>query len=122
MEQSKYLYTKKTRKKGRAVFAKTFIPKGTVFEHVPLLIVDVDTIDESMLMDYVYAWTDDTVALALGYGSLYNHSFEPNARYEDESNRTKAYIALRDIEKDEEVTINYNGVPTAKDPVDFEVH
>lgn len=122
LEPSQYLYTKRTRKKGRGVFAKTLIPKGTVFEKVPLLIVDLETIDESMLMDYVYDWGRDTVAVALGYGSLYNHSYKPNARYEDQTNRTKHFIALRDIKPDEEVTINYNGNPKSKDKLDFTVH
>lgn len=121
IEQSPYLMTKRTRTKGRGVFAKTFIPADTEIERVPLLIMDWNTIDESMLMDYVYTWTEDTVALALGYGSLYNHSYEPNAKYEDENPRTKVFTALRDIEKGEEITINYNADPEAKDDVGFAV-
>lgn len=121
IEQSPYLETKRTRSKGRGVFAKTFIPKGTEIERVPLLVMDSDTIDESILMDYVYTWTEKTVALALGYGSLYNHSYEPNAVYEDENPRTKIFTAIRDIEAGEEVTINYNADPNSQDDVGFSV-
>ena len=35
------------------------------------------------------------VVLALGYGSLYNHSYKPNARYDDVGPSTKAFVALR---------------------------
>jgi len=46
------------------------------------------------------------VALALGYRSLYNHSFRPNARYDDVGPLTKDFTALRDIQPGEEITVN----------------
>ena len=61
------------------------------------------------------------MALALGYGSLYNHSYQPNARYDDESGQTKVFTAIRDIEAGEEITVNYNGEPEDESPVGFEV-
>jgi SET domain-containing protein len=61
------------------------------------------------------------VAVALGYGSLYNHSYQPNARYDDESGKTKVFSALRDIAPGEEIVVNYNGVPEDKTPVWFKV-
>ncbi len=57
----------------------------------------------------------------LGYGSLYNHSFEPNARYDDLGSQVKLYTAIRAIEAGREITINYNGEPTDRTPVGFEV-
>lgn len=122
IKQSSLVETKKIPKKGRGVFAKTPIAAGTEIERVPLLIMDVESIDESMLMDYVYTWTETKVALALGYGSLYNHSYEPNAQYLDEdSKKTKVFVAIKDIKKGEEITINYNADPDAKDDVGFPV-
>ena len=59
--------------------------------------------------------------MALGYGSLYNHSDRPNARYHDEGGRTKVFTAIRDIGPGEEITVNYNGDPCDETPVGFEV-
>ena len=115
------LEIKQVRGKGRGVFAREPITAGTKFETAPLLVVPTDTIDTSPLMDYVYCWGDDTVVLALGFGSMYNHSYEPNARYDDVGRRTKVFTALRDIEPGEEITINYNGEPDRRDPVGFDV-
>jgi hypothetical protein len=56
-----------------------------------------------------------------GYGSLYNHSYRPNARYVDLAGRTKVFTALRDIAAGEEITVNYNGEPGDVTPVGFEV-
>ena len=53
----------------------------------------------SVLSHYCFAWGRGTVALALGYGSLYNHSYRPNARYDDVGPQTKEFTALRDIER-----------------------
>jgi SET domain-containing protein len=59
--------------------------------------------------------------VALGYGSLYNHSYSPNARYLDVGRMTKAFISLRDIAPGEEITINYNADPHDMADVGFEV-
>ena len=61
------------------------------------------------------------VAVALGYGSLYNHSYTPNAHYVDVDQCRKRFVALRDIEAGEEITINYNAVPDDRSDVGFEV-
>lgn len=121
LSQSEYLEVRRIPGKGRGVFARIMIPKGTTFETVPVLVCKQDDIICSTLMDYVYAWGKETVALALGYGSLYNHSFKPNARYYDLPMARKEYTALRDIQPGEEVTINYNGDPKSKKSVGFEV-
>src|SRR3954454_24565579 len=75
----------------------------------------------SVVPDYCFAWGPGTVALALGYGSLYNHSYRPNARYDDVGPRTKTFTALRDIARGEEVTVNYNGKPGGRARVWFDV-
>ncbi len=121
LNQSEYLEVRRIPGKGRGVFARIMIPKGTTFETVPMLVCKQEDIICSTLMDYVYAWGDGTVGLALGYGSLYNHSFKPNARYYDLPQSRKEFTALRDIEAGEEVTINYNGDPKSKKSVGFEV-
>ncbi len=48
-------------------------------------------------------------ALALGYGSLYNHSNPSNLRYEaGREAHVMRLIAVGDIAAGEELTINYN--------------
>lgn len=121
LSQSEYLEVRRIPGKGRGVFAKVMIPKGTIFETVPLLVCKQEDIIGSTLMDYVYAWTSSSVALALGYGSLYNHSFKPNARYDDLAQQRKSFTSLRDIPAGEEITINYNGDPKSRKSVGFDV-
>ena len=45
----------------------------------------------------------------LGFGSLYNHSYEPNAKYVRRvSKRVVEFVAIKDIKKGQEITVNYN--------------
>ncbi len=114
-----------TRKKGRGVFARQSIGKGTVIERAPVILVPTkevfDTSAEPKLADYVFDWGKDTVAVVLGYGSLYNHSYQPNAEYYDSGRLTQVFTALRDIRKGEEITVNYNGWPEGRVRVGFRV-
>ncbi len=121
LPSSEFLEVRRISGKGRGVFARTLIPKGTVFEIVPMLVCKQEDLLESSLMDYVYYWGKNKVGLALGFGSMYNHSYKPNARYFDLPLQRKEFVALRDIKPGEEVTINYNGEPKDKKPVWFEV-
>ena len=113
---------KRVKGKGRGVFARRAIRKGEVIERVPVLVLPYTENEwESGLAPYYFAWGEGTVALALGYGSLYNHSYKPNARYDDVGQLTKVFTALRDIAAGEEVTVNYNGDPTDRGKVGFTV-
>lgn len=124
MEHSDLVCVRKVKGKGRGVFARRAIRKGAVIERVPVVIVPlkvvVDGKDNPALATYFYAWTRTAVAIALGYGSLYNHSYSPNAVYTDRD-LTMVYRALRNISAGEEITVNYNGKPTDQTPVGFEV-
>ena len=93
---------------GRGVIATQRIAKGETIEVCPVL--NLGEGDASgMLNDYVMSLGDDTegVALLLGYGSLYNHSTEPNAEYFLETEDAYSFVAVRDIEEGEEITISY---------------
>ncbi len=121
---SSHIEVKQTLGKGRGVFARSFIPEGAEVERVPVLVMPEDeALDPSgtVLANYVFEWGRGTVALALGFGSIYNHSYSPNARYDDVGRLTKVYTALRDILPGEEITINYNGDENDLSPVGFEV-
>lgn len=113
-----------TNGKGRGVFAKKHFGTGEVIEQAPVIIIQHEQwelIEKTTFYNYCYDWGDDA-ALALGYGSLYNHSYYPNAiyvkKYEDAS---VEFVALRDIEPDEEITINYNSSPSDVSPLWFDI-
>ncbi len=62
-------------------------------------------------------------AIALGYGSMYNHSNPAGLRcVADPANSILRFVAIRDIDADEELTINYNSIATgmSTDDVWFE--
>lgn len=110
--------------KGRGIFAQHMIRQGEIFERAPIIIVPAgewENLERTVLFNYCYGWGEDS-AIALGLGSLFNHSYTPNARYTRKfEEQMIEYTALRDIEPGEEVTINYNGDPNALDPMWFAV-
>ena len=113
--------------KGRGVIAGERISCGEIIESSPVIIFPKSQwkhIKKTKFCYYCYFWGKKFKdgALALGLGSLYNHSYEPNAQYvRHEENQTMEYVALRDIEEGEEITINYNGIPDDMTPVWFDV-
>lgn len=113
---------------GRGVFALENIKKGQTIETVPCIIIPrsesgLDSDDRSVVSWYVYEWTSRRgkamVAVVLGYGSIYNHSYSANAIYEEASKDTMRYIAVKNIKKGKEIFINYNGKPNSKAKVKF---
>jgi SET domain-containing protein len=94
---------------GRGVFATAAIAKGETIEVCPVLTVEAADAN-GVLADYVVDLGDDSdgSALMLGYGSLYNHSENPNAEYVYESDEAYAFVATRDIAAGEEITISYS--------------
>lgn len=126
MEQSSLICVKKAPGKGRGVFARTDIRKGAIIERVPVLVIPVSEftggLQNDTLNTYLYLWSKGKVAVSLGYGSLYNHSYEPNAKYVfGYGPGTLTYRALRNIAAGEEITINYNYTPGDKTPMLFNV-
>lgn len=101
---------------GRGVFAKAPILKGETIEMCPVILIDeqrVVHIRSTKLHDYYFMWGENPkfhkAAICLGFGSLYNHSYTPNATYKKRKSRELIeFIALYDIETDEEITVNYN--------------
>ena len=120
------IYFKQISKKHRGVFARKKIKKGEVIEICPVIIMpkrDQKILDKTNLFSYYFYWgRNNTSAIALGYGSLYNHSYTPNAEYE-ENVRKKVIVfkAIRNIKKGEEILTNYNGNSDSKEKVWFKV-
>lgn len=113
---SEMIYCRQVAGKGRGVFASVAIPAGTIIEVCPVIVVPTEEIVDTTLGNFAFTWSRNAVAIALGFGSLYNHSYHANARYVDRGRRQKQIIAERDILPHEEITINYNGEPD--DPAD----
>lgn len=122
--QSESIQVKRVKGKGRGVFARRFIAKGEIIERVPVLILSAREFDEhvsrTILDDYCFLWEGGKIALTLGYGSLYNHSYQPNARSDIVDAHTQLFTAIRSIDRAEEITVNYNGAPRSQRAVWFE--
>jgi hypothetical protein len=113
--------------KGRGVVATRPIPRGEVVESAPVVVVPAGQwplVRQTALARYCFAWDDGTgsAAVALGRASLFNHSYAPNVTADKLlRSRLIRFVALRDIDAGEELTLNYNGDPGSRLPVGFEV-
>ncbi len=95
--------------KGRGVVATTRVAPGQMVECSPILVCPAGTIPEHghPLSEHVFAY-GDAVAVGLGYSSLYNHSRNPNCRWEfDEALPAVRILAVREILGGEELTVDY---------------
>lgn len=96
---------------GRGVFANQRFETNEVIEFCPMLILpekDVSLIDQTQLWNYYFIWNEKEIALALGFGSLYNHSDTPNAQQERFiEEKIMAIKAMKTIKQGEEILINY---------------
>jgi hypothetical protein len=114
--------TIKKNNKGRGVYATRLFRKGSIIEDAPVILVLDDEVKGSEIDRYTFEWLVNLSALALGHGSLYNHSYTPNAVYSPIRSRAiMRFRAYKTIRLGEEITINYNGDPDCKTPVSFDV-
>ena len=113
--------------KGRAIFACRPFGPGELIERAPVLELpsaDWGAVAQTHLSHYCFRFGPDRLdaALALGYGSLYNHSYRPCAYYLQRLDEAAIdFVALRHIAAGEEITVNYDGTPEGAGPVWFEV-
>jgi hypothetical protein len=117
--------------KGIGVFASRAIEAGEVVEVSPVIQLKLEF--EEMEVDLkrrVFNWErlaslQGISAIALGYGSMYNHANPANMRYSsDFAGEAIAFIAVRAINRGEELTINYNatgGEPVSGEDIWFKV-
>lgn len=119
--------------KGRGVFATTdFLKDEIVEECQTLFTIDTLTVDVLTRLPFIqkvffnlFEKPEKSVAIALGTGSLYNHSSTPNLEfYPHVDPDTKLvyirFVATRQINSGEELTIDYTGGGKRKAPLDFE--
>jgi hypothetical protein len=110
--------------KGRGVFALERITKGRVVERAPVLVFPSPEWDaharHTLLAHYAFRWPPRSApepgedvdkgafALALGHGSLFNHSARPNVGWVRRAgDGVIEYVALEDVEAGKELLISY---------------
>ena len=112
---------------GRGVFTSSSIDEGAIIEVSPVIVMSAEDrklLDKTLLHDYIFEWgvNKDKCCIALGYLSMYNHSYKSNCEYfmnfEEEIIEIKT---VRLVEKGDELTINYNGDWNNKKKVWFDV-
>lgn len=113
--------------KGRGVRAGRTFSRGEVVDSAPVVVLSArewELVEQTRLGHFAFDWDEakGSVAIALGQGSLFNHSYTPNvASDKDMRGRRIVFSAARDIAPGEELTINYNGDLHSREPVGFDV-
>lgn len=121
------LCVRPSHKRGRGVFACLQFGKYEVIECAPVIVIPEAQrwfFTNTALRHYYFNWGVDfkDAAIALGYGSLYNHSVYPNAGFAMQlADESLQFYALAIIRVGDEITINYNGTPGDRHPVSFNI-
>ena len=91
--------------RGRGVFATRTFTDGETVEVCPTVEIAHGGDD---LNDYLFESTNEgRFLIVLGFGMLYNHSADPNVDYHQVDSETLRFVALRRVERGEELTISY---------------
>ena len=107
------VYIKAVRGMGRGVFAAKDIKKSEIIEIAPILIFNagynvIRHLDLSHYWFKVGKKYSRSWGIALGQGSLYNHSFDRNAIWSiNRKKETITFKALKNIKKDEQIFVDY---------------
>lgn len=112
---TKQLYIRETKRKGRGVFCNQDLAPGDLIEVSPLILLpptEAAVIEKTVLGHYGFYFNreENSFAIAMGFGSMYNYAQFPNAMYElDREQQTITYAAYSAIPAHTEITINYSG-------------
>jgi SET domain-containing protein len=115
------LYLKTVPGKGRGVYASEAILTRTLIHVSPVLIfpqdsslplsetsIDSQNREKEILSHYTYTWGPNEQALALGLGSMFNHSRHNNVGFIlNKSHQTISYVTLREVKVHDELCISY---------------
>jgi hypothetical protein len=102
--------------KGRGVVALEDIKKDEIIEICPIIFISDKEGDffekNKTILNFYWLLQPETnkSCIMLGYGSLYNHSLNPNAEVDYETKESKNYLffkALKDIRIGEEIVFDY---------------
>lgn len=109
-------YIRDTGVTGLGVFSCREIQAGEIVEICPVVVIrDSNKSLPKEIRERVFNWGAlcgelGRSAVALGYGSMYNHANPSNLNYAVvDGIDALRFVAARRIETDEELTINYNG-------------
>ena len=101
----------------RGIFATKMIDRHEMFESCPVilfhqsLLTDFEELHAGthILQNYVFLWPNGKVAVAMGYGGMYNHSNDDaNAQYIIRTDEPRIeFTAKRIIEPGEEIFTHY---------------
>ncbi len=120
------LFLAESEGKGLGVFTKKSIPAKKIVERSIVLAFDPKQrklLEQTDLHNYIFEWEEDnkSCCLALGYISMYNHSYDANCEYiMDFEAKTVVIKTVKDLKAGQELTINYNGEPKNDTPVWFD--
>lgn len=94
-------------KYGRGVFTNKDFEIGEIIELAPYIEDETDNF-KGVIRDYIFSINGklERSVVAFGFGSMYNHSDSPNARWEV-TNKNVKIQCIKPIKKDEEVFITY---------------
>lgn len=112
--------------RGRGVFTTEDIAEGRTIEISPVLVLseaDRVEVEKTLLYDYIFEWGPESkqCCVALGYLSIYNHSYHANCRYDmDFAEQRMSITTVRDVLAGEELFTNYNAEPDDEQPVWFD--
>jgi SET domain-containing protein len=113
---------RKVRGMGRGVFAARPFETGEIIEVcpvIPLTPAEANDCGTTILDDYFFEWGPRrrAYALALGLGSLFNHSNDPNASFHCRVRKLQlVFRARRPIAPGEQITIDYGWPDMTKMP------
>ncbi len=119
-----YLSKSKIPHAGRGVFASCDLTPNEIIEICPVVEIPENQLGwlrKTELFNYFFKWGRDLKkgAICLGFGSLYNHSYTPNATYiKNFKQKQIEFVTIKEIKKGEEITVNYNlGDPNDQRPL-----
>ena len=105
---------KKTRKMGRGLFAAVDLPEDVIIEVSPAVVYKFSK-KFHPTDRYTFEWSKTEVALALGLGSLFNHSVRPNVDWRNRGdNSTIEFFTIRPVKAGRQLFIDYG-----YDPLDW---
>jgi hypothetical protein len=110
---------------GRTLITVRDIAAGENLGEAPARVIPTQALEEfgkvDALTDLSHTWGYGLPALVLGLPAMVNHSNAANAFYkENRKRRTISLVAYRDIPAGHEVSMNYNGHPDDKSPLDWQ--
>lgn len=103
----KRLAIKWTKEFGYGVYAQEHIQSNKFIEIAPVIVCEKELIKVKNIVDYIISW-NNKLAVPLGWTMLYNHS--DNNCCDFSSNFQENLLAIitnREIEKGEQLTVNY---------------